>query len=202
LSVFSIECLRDDLRHRIYTLQVRFLIHHIGMIESMNFFIKDYSKWIYYDKNDENGYIVLVMSWQLFSLRIVVVSICCRSKTNIERDFTSRLTNLNLSEPTSKLIIQLAQSVSVSLAFHRWLRTKSVILFLNKQDLLVEKIQKGVRFEHYFPDFTNNVISSYEPGKRRPSCNADKVDSVEDLEVIRVKYFIRNQFLVSVFSFT
>lgn len=40
--------------------------------------------------------------------------------------------------------------------FHpfRWLRTISVILFLNKQDLLAEKVLAGKsKIEEYFPEF-------------------------------------------------
>lgn len=37
---------------------------------------------------------------------------------------------------------------------HRWLRTISVILFLNKQDLLAEKVLAGKsKIEDYFPEF-------------------------------------------------
>ena len=37
---------------------------------------------------------------------------------------------------------------------HRWLRTISVILFLNKQDLLAEKVLAGKsKIEEYFPEF-------------------------------------------------
>ena len=36
----------------------------------------------------------------------------------------------------------------------RWLRTISVILFLNKQDLLAEKVKAGKsKIEDYFPEF-------------------------------------------------
>lgn len=36
----------------------------------------------------------------------------------------------------------------------RWLRTISIILFLNKQDLLAEKVKLGKsKIEDYFPDF-------------------------------------------------
>lgn len=42
---------------------------------------------------------------------------------------------------------------------HRWLRTVSVILFLNKMDILKQKIEgKVFRLEDYFPEF-----SSYKP---------------------------------------
>nr|CAD7608153.1 unnamed protein product [Timema genevievae] len=64
---------------------------------------------------------------------------------------------------------------------NRWLRTISVILFLNKQDLLAEKIKAGKsRLEEYFADFT------------RYTTPVDaQVESGEDPEVIRAKYFIR-----------
>jgi hypothetical protein len=47
----------------------------------------------------------------------------------------------------------------------RWLRTISVILFLNKQDLLAEKIKNGRRLEDYFPEFARYVVSQGEQGK-------------------------------------
>ena len=38
--------------------------------------------------------------------------------------------------------------------FSRWLRTISVILFLNKQDLLADKVLAGKsKIEEYFPEF-------------------------------------------------
>lgn len=64
-----------------------------------------------------------------------------------------------------------------------------MILFLNKQDLLAEKIKAGKsRLEEYFADFSRYqtpIDATAEPG--------------EDPEVIRAKYFIRDEFLVSVY---
>ena len=40
----------------------------------------------------------------------------------------------------------------------RWLRNVSIILFLTKQDILQEKLEKGKKIEDYFPDF-----SAYRP---------------------------------------
>jgi len=61
-----------------------------------------------------------------------------------------------------------------------------VILFLNKQDLLAEKIKAGKsRLEDYFQEFLRYqtpMDATFEPG--------------EDIEVIRAKYFIRDEFLV------
>jgi hypothetical protein len=47
----------------------------------------------------------------------------------------------------------------------RWLKTISVILFLNKQDLLAEKIKSGRRLEDYFPEYARYAVSHAELGK-------------------------------------
>lgn len=45
-----------------------------------------------------------------------------------------------------------------SLLFSRWLRTISIILFLNKQDLLAEKVKAGKsKIEDYFPEYADYV---------------------------------------------
>ncbi|XP_068132000.1 guanine nucleotide-binding protein G(s) subunit alpha-like [Hyperolius riggenbachi] len=68
---------------------------------------------------------------------------------------------------------------------NRWLRTISVFLFLNKQDVLAEKVLAGKsKMEHYFPEFhryTTPDDAAPEPG--------------EDPRVTRAKYFIRDEFL-------
>jgi len=59
-------------------------------------------------------------------------------------------------------------------------------LFLNKQDLLAEKIKAGKsRLEDYFAEFTRYQT----PMDATP-------DPGEDPPVIRAKYFIRDEFLV------
>ncbi|PVD21499.1 hypothetical protein C0Q70_19673 [Pomacea canaliculata] len=69
--------------------------------------------------------------------------------------------------------------------FLLWLRTISVILFLNKQDLLAEKVKAGKsKIEEYFPDFTRYQVP--------PDATAEPGD---DPEVVRAKYFIRDEFL-------
>lgn len=74
----------------------------------------------------------------------------------------------------------------------RWLRTISVILFLNKQDLLAEKIKAGKhKLEDYFPEFSRYQTPA-EPGV--------VADPSEPPDVIRAKYFIRDEFLVRIFS--
>lgn len=76
---------------------------------------------------------------------------------------------------------------------NRWLRTISVILFLNKQDLLAEKIKSGRRLEDYFPEFTRYTVSQVEPELSAQKYN--KAEPDEDPEVTRAKYFIRDEFL-------
>ena len=73
----------------------------------------------------------------------------------------------------------------------RWLRTISVILLLNKQDLLAEKIKAGKhKLEDYFPEFAR-YQTPVEAGV--------VADPAEPPDVLRAKYFIRDEFLVSAF---
>lgn len=73
----------------------------------------------------------------------------------------------------------------------RWLRTISVILFLNKQDLLSEKVLAGKsRLEEYFAEFARYQTP--------PDASPDARDHPE---VARAKYFIRDEFLVSLYIF-
>lgn len=65
-----------------------------------------------------------------------------------------------------------------------------MILFLNKQDLLAEKIRAGKhKLEDYFPEFAR-YQTPVEPGIG--------TDTSELPDVIRAKYFIRDEFLVSI----
>lgn len=62
-----------------------------------------------------------------------------------------------------------------------------MILFLNKQDLLAEKILANKsKLEDYFPDFL-----------RYQTPVEATADGEENPEVVRAKYFIRDEFLVS-----
>ncbi|MGH0139660.1 UNVERIFIED_CONTAM: hypothetical protein FKN15_030300 [Acipenser sinensis] len=68
---------------------------------------------------------------------------------------------------------------------NRWLRTISVILFLNKQDMLAEKVLAGKsKIEDYFPEYTRYTV----PEDATP-------DPGEDPKVTRAKFFIRDEFL-------
>uniref|UniRef100_A0A8D3BPG8 Guanine nucleotide-binding protein G(s) subunit alpha n=2 Tax=Percomorphaceae TaxID=1489872 RepID=A0A8D3BPG8_SCOMX len=88
-------------------------------------------------------------------------------------------------EANKKIEKQLQKDKQIYRATHRWLRTISVILFLNKQDLLAEKVLAGKsKIEEYFPEFARYTTpddATPEPG--------------EDPRVTRAKYFIRDEFL-------
>nr|QKY89058.1 Gs alpha [Acanthopleura granulata] len=93
--------------------------------------------------------------------------------------------NLVLREDPSQNRLRESLELFKSIWNNRWLRTISVILFLNKQDLLAEKIKAGKsKIEEYFPDFSRYQTPAdamVEPG--------------DDVEVVRAKYFIRDEFL-------
>lgn len=60
-----------------------------------------------------------------------------------------------LADSLERTVVKCFLSFSL-FAVARWLRTISVILFLNKQDLLAEKIKAGKsRLEEYFPEFAH-----------------------------------------------
>ncbi|KAA0705006.1 Guanine nucleotide-binding protein G(olf) subunit alpha [Triplophysa tibetana] len=66
-----------------------------------------------------------------------------------------------------------------------FLRTISVILFLNKQDMLADKILAGKsKLEDYFPEYARYTL----PPEATP-------DPGEDPKVSRAKFFIRDEFL-------
>ena len=48
------------------------------------------------------------------------------------------------------------------LLFHRWLKTVSVIMFLNKEDLLKAKVLEGrFKIETYFPEYSSYQMAHY-----------------------------------------
>ncbi|KAG8566901.1 hypothetical protein GDO81_013411 [Engystomops pustulosus] len=62
--------------------------------------------------------------------------------------------NMVIREDNQTNRLQEALNLFKSIWNNRWLRTISVILFLNKQDLLAEKVLAGKsKIEDYFPDF-------------------------------------------------
>ncbi|CAI9737960.1 nucleotide-binding G(s) subunit alpha [Octopus vulgaris] len=93
--------------------------------------------------------------------------------------------NLVLREDNTQNRLKESLELFQSIWNNRWLRSISVILFLNKQDLLAEKVKAGKsKIETYFADFERYVTpvdAHTEPG--------------DDPEVVRAKYFIRDEFL-------
>lgn len=93
--------------------------------------------------------------------------------------------NMVLREDPNQNRLRESLDLFKSIWNNRWLRTISVILFLNKQDLLAEKIRIGKsRLEDYFPDFVSYATPSDAVSEQN-----------DDPELIRAKYFIRDEFL-------
>ena len=93
--------------------------------------------------------------------------------------------NMVLREDNTQNRLREALDLFRSIWNNRWLRTISVILFLNKQDLLEDKIKSGrYKLEDYFPEFVQYMIPQ----------EVD-VGPEEDREFTRAKYFIRDNFL-------
>ncbi|XP_072220016.1 guanine nucleotide binding protein (G protein), alpha activating activity polypeptide, olfactory type 2 isoform X2 [Leuresthes tenuis] len=98
---------------------------------------------------------------------------------------------------------------------NRWLRTISVILFLNKQDMLAEKVLAGKsKIEDYFPEYARYTIPNegvcpaelavtltcFEPRCLRlfhhdSAALTATPEPGEDPRVTRAKFFIRDEFL-------
>eukprot|EP00105_Crassostrea_gigas_P034386 XP_019918534.1 PREDICTED: guanine nucleotide-binding protein G(s) subunit alpha [Crassostrea gigas] len=93
--------------------------------------------------------------------------------------------NLVLREDPSQNRLKESLVLFHSIWNNRWLRIISIILFLNKQDLLAEKVKAGKsKIEDYFPEY------------KRYQIPPDAVLELnEDPEVARAKYFIRDEFL-------
>jgi len=98
--------------------------------------------------------------------------------------------NMTLREDNSQNRLREALSLFETIWNNRWLKTISVILFLNKQDLLKEKIDAGrSKLEDYFPEFSDYVCQESSSDKKEDKSN-------EDSELVtRAKFFIRDEFL-------
>ena len=95
--------------------------------------------------------------------------------------------NMVLREDNTQNRLREALDLFRSIWNNRWLRTISVILFLNKQDLLEEKIKSGKsKLEEYFPEFVHYMV---------PPEAQQEIDQGADREFTRAKYFIRDNFL-------
>lgn len=90
--------------------------------------------------------------------------------------------NMMLREDNSQNRLEEAVHLFQTIWNNRWLKTISVILFLNKQDLLREKILLGKsKLEDYFEDYKGYVCP-------------EKVND-EPASVTSAKYFIRDLFI-------
>jgi len=97
--------------------------------------------------------------------------------------------NMVLREDNTQNRLRESLDLFRSIWNNRWLRTISVILFLNKQDLLEEKITQGrSRLEDYFPEFVHYAV----PQEALPEIEGPQG---ADREFTRAKYFIRDNFL-------
>ncbi|KAJ8710206.1 hypothetical protein PYW07_009572 [Mythimna separata] len=93
--------------------------------------------------------------------------------------------NMVLREDPTQNRLRESLDLFKSIWNNRWLRTISVILFLNKQDLLAEKVLAGKsRLEEYFGEFARYST----PPDAAP-------DNRDHPDVARAKYFIRDEFL-------
>ncbi|XP_053716230.1 guanine nucleotide-binding protein G(olf) subunit alpha-like isoform X2 [Synchiropus splendidus] len=93
--------------------------------------------------------------------------------------------NMVIREDNSTNRLRESLDLFRSIWTNRFLKTISVILFLNKQDVLADKILAGKsKLEDYFPDYINYTV----PTDAAP-------DTDEDPNVTRAKFFIRDEFL-------
>ncbi|MBN3325173.1 NELFD factor, partial [Atractosteus spatula] len=108
--------------------------------------------------------------------------------------------NMVIREDNQTNRLQEALNLFKNIWNNRWLRTISVILFLNKQDLLAEKVLAGKsKIEEYFPEFARYTT----PDDDQVSCLTLRAavsvpatpEAGEDPRVTRAKYFIRDEFL-------
>jgi len=93
--------------------------------------------------------------------------------------------NMVLREDPNQNRLRESLDLFTSIWNNRWLRTISVILFLNKQDLLAEKVKLGKsKIEAYFPEFAH--YQTPPDALSEPN---------ENPNFLRAKYFIRDEFL-------
>lgn len=96
--------------------------------------------------------------------------------------------NLFLKEDPSKNRLRESLELFEQIWKNRFLKEVSVILFLNKQDLLEEKIKANkFKLETYFPNYTN-----YKPNI---SGGTKKDMSLESQEYLRALFFLRDMFM-------
>ncbi|RWS10506.1 guanine nucleotide-binding protein-like protein, partial [Dinothrombium tinctorium] len=109
--------------------------------------------------------------------------------------------NMVLREDPNQNRLRESLELFKSIWNNRWLRTISVILFLNKQDLLAEKVKAGKsKIEDYFPEYVSYQIPSegwvsfFNSSANELICLV-VLEPNEDPDFARAKYFIRDEFL-------
>ncbi|KAF6040144.1 hypothetical protein EB796_001537 [Bugula neritina] len=100
--------------------------------------------------------------------------------------FVTACSSFNMTLREDNSVNRLRESLDLfrNIWNNRWLKTISVILFLNKQDLLTEKILAGKLIEDYFPAYSRYILPS--DASHAPN---------EDERVTKAKFFIRDEFL-------
>lgn len=97
--------------------------------------------------------------------------------------------NIPSTADSTKTKLQESMDLFSSVLSIAWFSFKKILLFLNKQDLLEEKLLDGrYRFEDYFENFRN-----YCPSLQ--SLNLSSSIESEPFEVLKVKHFIGDEFL-------
>ncbi|CAN0333184.1 unnamed protein product [Lampetra planeri] len=112
---------------------------------------------------------------------------CFDSKTEDQRtdEKAQREANKKIERQLAREKQQYRATHRLLLLVRRWLRSISVILFLNKQDVLADKVLAGKsRIEDYFPEFERYTVPDDATS-----------DEGEDPRVTRAKFFIRDEFL-------
>uniref|UniRef100_A0A8C2B5R0 Guanine nucleotide-binding protein G(Olf) subunit alpha n=1 Tax=Cyprinus carpio TaxID=7962 RepID=A0A8C2B5R0_CYPCA len=107
--------------------------------------------------------------------------------------------NMVLREDNNTNRLREALALFRSIWNNRWLRTISVILFLNKQDMLAEKVLAGKsKIEDYFPEYASYTLPDKVHKLNKCVIKSDLCitpEPGEDPRVTRAKYFIRDEFL-------
>uniref|UniRef100_A0A8C7WIM7 Guanine nucleotide-binding protein G(Olf) subunit alpha n=1 Tax=Oncorhynchus mykiss TaxID=8022 RepID=A0A8C7WIM7_ONCMY len=103
--------------------------------------------------------------------------------------------NMVIREDNSTNRLRESLDLFKSIWNNRFLRTISVILFLNKQDMLADKILAGKsKLEDYFPEYARYTVPA-EGGCIQRLTHFAVPDPGEDPKVTRAKFFIRDEFL-------
>uniref|UniRef100_A0A667WZX0 GNAS complex locus n=1 Tax=Myripristis murdjan TaxID=586833 RepID=A0A667WZX0_9TELE len=111
--------------------------------------------------------------------------------------------NMVIREDNSTNRLRESLDLFKSIWTNRFLKTISVILFLNKQDVLAEKILAGKsKLEDYFPEYTQYTVllmvhthTHTHPHTHTHTIHTQNMDTQITKIRIRAKFFIRDEFL-------